>query len=141
MSVSGFDVLQLRPAEHLARRERPAELADQLVEVMLHAPVEPHELAVDVVERLHRRWRPSEKKRRAAGECLDITPVLDAIEQRQQLREKPAFSAGPRNDGVSHCVSVSVRLKSGKITPLRTRRGALLCSQGLRSCVLRAGVR
>ncbi|MNV94204.1 hypothetical protein D3C71_1889800 [compost metagenome] len=51
----GFRAGHLLPLEHLARAERPFELAHKLFEVVLHHAVQRHQVAVDVVEHFHGR--------------------------------------------------------------------------------------
>jgi len=63
----------LVPLEHLAAADRPLELANELLEVVLHDPVEVDQLAIDVVDYLAgRRHRTQEIECRAATEQLDV---------------------------------------------------------------------
>lgn len=50
----GFRAGHLLPFEHLARAERPFELAHELFQVVLHDAVQRHQVAVDVVEDFNR---------------------------------------------------------------------------------------
>lgn len=64
------------PFEDLARAERPLELADELLEVVLHHPVERHQVAVEVVENLHRgSLGAHEVQRGTASEDFDVAFV------------------------------------------------------------------
>lgn len=95
--------LHLQPPEHRARRERPFELPDELLEVVLHHAVQIDELAVDVVQHLHLARRLGEEHGGGAGERLDIAAVLR--EKAQQSIGEPTFASHPRNDRTEHLVS------------------------------------
>lgn len=51
----GFRTGHLLPLEHLARTERPFELAHEFLQVVLHDTVQRHQVSVDVVEDFNRR--------------------------------------------------------------------------------------
>ncbi|MNI85770.1 hypothetical protein D3C73_1427920 [compost metagenome] len=94
----GFDTSHLLPLEHLARTERPFELAHKLFEVVLHDAVQRHQVAVDVVEDFHRcRLGPHEVQRGAAGKDFDVAFVR--WKQRNKAIGQAAFAAHPRDDG------------------------------------------
>lgn len=95
--------LHLQPAEHRARAERPLELPDELLEVVLHHAVQIDELAVDVVQHLHLARRLGEEHGGRAGERLDIAAVLR--KKAQQPIGEPTFASHPRNDRTEHLVS------------------------------------
>ena len=94
----------LQPLEHLAARQRPLELAYEFLQVALHDSIQVDQLAVDVVQHLHLRWRPHEVQRGTAGENLDVASV------RWKLRDdavgQASFAADPGDDGKSQNVNL-----------------------------------
>ncbi|MNE73629.1 hypothetical protein D3C80_1696510 [compost metagenome] len=94
----GFDAGHLLPLEHLARAERPLELAHKFFQVVLHHAVQRHQVAVDVIEHFHRRCLgPHEVQRGAAGKDFDVAFVRR--KQRNETIGQAAFAAHPGNDG------------------------------------------
>lgn len=57
----------------------------EFLEVVLHDPVEPHQLAVDVVDHLNLGGQPHEIKRSTAGEHLHIALMRRAVPQLPDL--------------------------------------------------------
>ena len=95
----------LHPLEYLSAGDRPFELPDELFEVVLHHPVEVHQLAVDVVEDFDlRRMGFEEEERCAAGKQLDVALMgwKQGDLQGDQLVRKAALAAHPRDDGFCH---------------------------------------
>ncbi|RYC76605.1 hypothetical protein BFJ63_vAg20518, partial [Fusarium oxysporum f. sp. narcissi] len=92
----GVRMLELAPPEHFPARQRPFELADELLQVVGHHPVETHQLAVAVVEHLSPGWLSGEQKSGAAGEGLDIGPVRGIGYQGQQVGQQAGLAAWPR---------------------------------------------
>lgn len=69
----GFRPGHLLPFEHLTGAERPLELAYELFQVVLHNPVQRHQIAVDIVEDFNGcRLGPHEVKRGTTGKNLDV---------------------------------------------------------------------
>ncbi len=97
----GFRAGHLLPLEHLARTERPFELAHEFFQVVLHNAVQRHQLAVDVVEDFN--WRglgTHEVERGTAGKDFDLAFVRR--EERDKAVGQAAFAAHPRDDGCGH---------------------------------------
>ena len=82
--------------ECFAAGECEIELADELIEVVLHHTVEIDQFAVDVVEHFgFGGLLAQEKKRAASGEQLDVALMFG--EHRQDVFCQAAFAAHPRN--------------------------------------------
>ncbi|MNV30721.1 hypothetical protein D3C71_1220000 [compost metagenome] len=97
----GFRAGHLLPLEHLARAERPFELAHKLFEVVLHHAIERHQIAVDVIEHLDgRRLGPHEIQRGPSGKDFNIAFVR--WKQRNKAIGQAAFAAHPRDDRSRH---------------------------------------
>jgi hypothetical protein len=87
--------------QHVAAGERPFELPNELLEVVLHHAIEVHQLAVHVVEHLDLGGRrPQEKKRSAAGERFDVALVRG--EKPKNAIGQAALAAQPGNDEGCH---------------------------------------
>jgi hypothetical protein len=56
----------LLPLEDLARAKCPLELADELLKVVLHHPVERDQVAVQIVEHFDRCWLGAHEEKRGA---------------------------------------------------------------------------
>ncbi|MCY1298013.1 hypothetical protein D9M69_615630 [compost metagenome] len=101
----GFRASDFLPLEDLPAGERPFELANELLEVVLNHPVQRHQIAVDVVQHLDgcRLW--SEKEERSAtGENLDV--ALMGREKRNEASRQAALAAHPGDDRLSHYASL-----------------------------------
>lgn len=99
----GFGPGHLLPLKDLAAGKGPFELAHELLEVVLHHPVEAHQVAVNVVQHLgRRRHRAEEEERSAAGKHLDV--ALMGREQRDKTVGQAALAAHPGNDRIGHIV-------------------------------------
>ncbi|MNR48183.1 hypothetical protein D3C85_1673900 [compost metagenome] len=94
----GFRAGHLLPLEHLARTERPFELAHELLEMVLHHAVQRHQVAVDVVEHFNRRSLGSHKVQRGAA-SKDFDVAFVGWKQRNEAIGQTAFAAHPRDDG------------------------------------------
>jgi hypothetical protein len=69
----GFRASDLLPLEQLSARERPLELPHELLDVVLHHPVQRHQVAVDVVQHFYgRRLRAQEEQRSAASRVFKL---------------------------------------------------------------------
>ena len=67
----------LTKCKSIPRREHTVELANELVEMMLHHSVQIHQLAVDVVQYLRaRRLRAQKEQGCPAGEKLDVAAMF-----------------------------------------------------------------
>jgi len=94
----GFGAGHLLPLEHLARTERPFELAHEFFQMVLHDAVQRDQVAVDVVENFHGRGlRSHEVERGTAGKDFDVAFVRR--KKRDETVGQAAFAAHPRNDG------------------------------------------
>ncbi|MCY1377870.1 hypothetical protein D9M69_654650 [compost metagenome] len=94
----GFWAGHLLPLKHLARAERPFELAHDLFEVVLHDAVQRHQVAIDVVEDFNGRRLGSHKVQRGAA-CKDFDVAFMGWKQRDKTIGQAAFAAHPRDDG------------------------------------------
>lgn len=68
-----FRPSHLLPLKYLPGTERPFELAYEFLQVVLHHPIQRHQVAIDIVEDFN--WcslGPHEVERRAASENLNI---------------------------------------------------------------------
>jgi hypothetical protein len=71
-----FGTSHFLPLEHLARAERPFELAHEFFQVVLHNTIERHQVAVDVVQDFNRGGLGShEVQRGTASKDFDIAFV------------------------------------------------------------------
>lgn len=95
----------LLPLEYLTRRDRPLELAHELLEVMLHHPIEAHDIAVQVVQHLSlsRNWT-QKIQRCTTGEGLDI--AFMGREERDETVGKAPLSAHPWENRTGHIASL-----------------------------------
>ncbi|MCY1361662.1 hypothetical protein D9M69_483350 [compost metagenome] len=99
----GLGAGHLLPLEDLAAGQGPFELAHELLEVVLHHPVEAHQVAVDVVQHLGGRGhRAEEEERSAAGKYLDVAVM--GREQRDKTVGQAALTAHPGDDRIGHNV-------------------------------------
>jgi len=121
----GFWAGTLRPLENLPATQRPLELPDKLLKVVLHYPVEIDQLTVDVIQhRTARRQRTQEEERRPTSEHFDIAIV--GRKQREQFISQAPLAAQPRNDRT--CVHNSLQaaalagLKCGARGPQMIKR-------------------
>ena len=97
----GFGAGHLLPLEHLARTQRPFELAHEFFKVVLHNAVQRDQVAVDVVEDFNRRGLgPHEVQRGSAGKDFDVAFVRR--KKRDEAIGQAAFAAHPRDDGCRH---------------------------------------
>ncbi|CAI8789163.1 hypothetical protein EMIT0P171_190078 [Pseudomonas sp. IT-P171] len=97
----GFGAGHFLPFEHLARAERPFELAHELFEVVLHDAVKRDQVAVDVVEDFDRRWLGlHEVERGTAGKDFNVAFVW--WKKRDEAISQATFAAHPRDDGCGH---------------------------------------
>ncbi len=97
----GFGAGHLLPLEHLARTERPFELAHEFFQMVLHDAVQRDQVAVDVVKDFNRRCLgPHEVQRGTAGKDFDVAFV--GWEERDEAVGQAAFAAHPRDDGCRH---------------------------------------
>lgn len=97
----GFGAGHLLPLEHLARTERPFELAHEFFQVVLHDAVQRDQVAVDVVEDFNgRRLGSHEVERGTAGKDFDVAFVRR--KKRDEAVGQAAFAAHPRDDGCGH---------------------------------------
>lgn len=72
----GFGTGHFLPLEHLARAERPFELAHEFFQMVLHDAIERHQVAVDIVQDFNGSGLGShEVKRGTAGKDFDIAFV------------------------------------------------------------------
>lgn len=72
----GFRAGHLLPLKHLARAERPFELAHELFKVVLHHAIQRHQVTVDVVEDFDRcSLGPHKIQRGTAGKDFDVAFV------------------------------------------------------------------
>lgn len=87
----------LLPLEDLAGRQRPFELSDKFLQVVLHHPVQIDQIAVEIIQYLHRSglWA-HEVQGSATGEDLDV--ALMGGEKWDQAVGQAALAAHPRND-------------------------------------------
>jgi hypothetical protein len=89
MSVEGFGASHLLPLKHLARAQRPFELAHELFEVVLHDAIQRHQVAIDVVQDFNGRGLGShEVKRGAAGKDFDVAFVGRERGMRRSARRR-----------------------------------------------------
>src|SRR5690606_20353834 len=89
----------LQPLEHLPATQRPLELADEFLQVVLYDPVQVDQVAIDIVEHLHLgRYRAQKIQRCTAGERLDVAAV--AREQGKDAIGETALAAYPGDDGL-----------------------------------------
>lgn len=94
----------LLPLEDLTRAECPFELTHEFLEVVLYHPIERHQVAIEVVEHLHRRGlRAQEEQRSAAGEDFDITFMRG--KEGDQAVGQAAFATHPGNDWIRHVIA------------------------------------
>jgi len=97
----GFGAGHLLPLEHLARAERPFELAHEFFQVVLHDAVQRDQVAVDVVEDFNGRCLGShEVERGTAGKDFDVAFVRR--KKRDEAVGQAALAAHPRDDGCRH---------------------------------------
>lgn len=89
----------LVPLEDLTARQRPFELPDEFLEVMLDHSVQIDEFTVDIVQNLNFRRLFQKKQRCATRERFDIAGVLRKF--RQDDIGQPALPTHPRYQ--SHC--------------------------------------
>jgi hypothetical protein len=85
----GFGASHFLPLEHLARAERPFELAHELFKVMLHNTVQRDQVAVDVIQDFNGRGLgPHEIQRGTAGKDFDIAFVWWKSGMRRSARRR-----------------------------------------------------
>jgi hypothetical protein len=87
----------LMPLENLPAADRPLELTDELLEVVLQHAIEIDQVAIDVVEHFGlSRHRAEEEQRGTTGKDLDI--AFMGREQGQEAVSQSALAAEPGND-------------------------------------------
>jgi len=97
----GFRTRHLLPLEDLPGAQRPFELADELLQVVLHNPVEGDQITVEIVQHLHRGGlRTHEEQRGTTGEDFDV--ALMRGKERDQAVGQAAFATHPRNNRRGH---------------------------------------
>lgn len=90
----------LLPLEDLAGRQRPFELPDKFLKVVLHHPVQVDQIAVEVIQDLHLCWlRPHEVEGSTTSKDLDV--ALMGREKRNQAVGQAALAAHPGDNWVS----------------------------------------
>lgn len=92
---------QLLPLEDLSRTERPLELADELFKVVLHHPVECHQVAIEIVQHLHRCGLGThEEQGGATSKNFDVAFMRG--KEWDQAVGQAAFAAHPGDDWRCH---------------------------------------
>lgn len=101
----GFRARHLLPLEDLPGTERPFELADELLQVVLHNAVQGDQVTVEIVQHLHRSGLGThEEQRGTAGEDFDIAFMRG--KERDQAVGQAAFPTHPGNNRRGHSMQV-----------------------------------
>jgi len=101
MSGQDFRARHFLPLEDLARTERPLELANELLQVVLHNAVQGDQVTVEIVQHLHRGGLGThEEQRGTAGEDFDIAFMRG--KEGDQAVGQAAFATHPGNDRRGH---------------------------------------
>lgn len=97
----GFGACHLLPLEYLARAERPFELADELLQMVLHNAVEGDQVTVEIIQHLHRGGLGTQEEQRGtASEDFDIAFMRG--KEGDQAVGQAAFATHPGDDWRGH---------------------------------------